>query len=63
MDAIAKRKAELAEQIWGRMTAENAVDLSDAEIERTLAPCVCGGMLVRVAKELRTEGLLKAPGA
>lgn len=47
-----------ADAIWGRLIADNAVDLSDAEFERCLRPCVCGDMLVTTAKELREAGLL-----
>lgn len=42
--------------IQGRMMAESAVDDSDSEIERCLSPCVCGPLLVNVAKYLRDEG-------
>ena len=46
------------EQLLGRMIADGARDTSDAEIERTLAGCVCGPMLVALAKEMRRRGLL-----
>lgn len=49
------------EVITGRMVAEKAMDTSDAEIERTLRPCVCGDMLVPVAKHLRDSGALQLP--
>lgn len=47
--------------IAGRMLAEGATiaDLSDAEIERTLRPCVAGERLVEMAKTLRDEGDLE----
>ncbi len=46
------------DQLLGRMIADGARDTSDAEIERTLAGCVCGPMLVALAKEMRSRGLL-----
>lgn len=51
--------AKYLDAIAGRMVAESATDASDAEIERTLRPCVCGDMLVEVAKHLRDQGLLR----
>jgi hypothetical protein len=57
-EKVTRRKHELAAAIVGRMTVEHAADLSDAEIERTLAACVGGSRLIRLAKELRDEGLL-----
>jgi hypothetical protein len=42
----------------GRMIAAGAKDVSDAEIERTLGPCVCGPALVQWAKSLRADGHL-----
>ncbi|KVQ85548.1 hypothetical protein KTE60_22465 [Burkholderia multivorans] len=42
----------------GRMIAEMATDTSDAEIERTLRPCVCGDWLVTLAKIMRDRGAL-----
>lgn len=45
--------------IRGRMTADNAADLSDAEIERTLGPCVCGPRLVVAARLARDNGTLR----
>ncbi len=44
--------------IAGRMQVEGAKDTSDAEIERTLSPCVCGPRLVEVAKYMRDAGTL-----
>lgn len=46
------------EQLLGRMIADGARDTSDAEIDRTLSGCVCGPMLVVLAKEMRRRGLL-----
>ena len=46
------------EAVIGRMIAEKAADISDAEIERTLGPCVCGDWLVTVAKVMRVRGAL-----
>lgn len=48
-EKVTRRKHELAAAIVGRMTVEHAADLSDAEIERTLASCVCGPKLIRLA--------------
>lgn len=45
-------------QVIGRMVADGATDTSDAEIQRTLAGCVCGPMLVALAMEMRRRGLL-----
>lgn len=50
------------EQLLGRMIAEGARDTSDAEIDRTLSGCVCGPMLVVLAKEMRRRGLLVLDG-
>lgn len=44
------------EAIQGRMTADNAIDDSTAEIVRCLAPCVCGELLVNLAVYLRDAG-------
>lgn len=44
--------------IIGRMIADGAADTSDAEIERTLGPCVCGQMLIVIATEMRRRGVL-----
>lgn len=44
------------EQVRSRMLAEEALDASDPEIERTLRPCVCGHLLVPVARYLRDHG-------
>jgi hypothetical protein len=57
-EALASYGAKYLYAIVGRMLAESAVDTSDAEIERTLKPCVCGDMLVPVAKHLRDSGAL-----
>lgn len=48
----------VCEAILGRMIVEGARSLSDAEIERTLSPCVCGPRLVEAAKRLRDRGRL-----
>jgi len=53
---------QYGEQLLGRMVADGARDTSDAEIERTLAGCVCGPMLVVLAKEMRRRGLLVLDG-
>lgn len=55
--------AKYGEQLLGRMIADGARDTSDAEIERTLAGCVCGPMLVALAKEMRARDLLVLDGA
>lgn len=49
---------QYGDQLLGRMIADGARDTSDAEIERTLAGCVCGPMLVALAKQMRSRGLL-----
>jgi hypothetical protein len=43
--------------IGGRLIADHAKDTSDAELERILAPCVCGHWLVPVAMQLRDDGI------
>lgn len=47
------------EALKGVMIAGQAKDATNAEIERTLGGCVCGPMLVLLAKEMRERGLLK----
>lgn len=44
------------EMIAARMFNENAQDMSDEEIERTLVGCVSGNKLITLAKELRDSG-------
>ncbi len=44
--------------ICGRMVAESAVDVSDAEIVRTLSHCVCGPLLVAAARAGAAAGWL-----
>lgn len=44
------------EAVQARMTVEHAVSDSDDEITRCLSPCVCGELLVNIAKYLRGEG-------
>lgn len=44
--------------IVARMRAEGATSADDAEIARTLAPCVCGSLLIETAKLLRDGGQL-----
>ena len=44
--------------IVGRLNAEMARDLSDAELERCLLPCVMGRKLVPLAKQMRDAGEL-----
>jgi len=44
--------------IAGRMSAEQARDVGDAEIERCLAACVAGQTLIPLAKRLRRSQLL-----
>lgn len=63
--SIERAIAEHGEALIGCMVANDAKGNSDAEIERTLAGCVCGPMLVALAKEMRARGLLDglpAPG-
>jgi hypothetical protein len=55
---VARGYARWGDAIVGRMVAENAADLSDAEIERTLGPCVCGPRLIVAAKAMRDAGTL-----
>lgn len=58
-----KRLIELGDAIAGRLTVERVTDLSDAELARGLGPCVCAGMLLRLAHILRECGLLYLDGA
>ena len=54
--------ARLAEayrgKIIGRMVAAGATDASSAEVERCLAPCVCGVFLIGAAHTLWILGRL-----
>lgn len=63
-DATAKLKRncfyfnpELKHEIIGKMAAENAVDLSDTEIDRILTPCGAP-WLPRIAKMFRDCGFI-----
>ena len=49
---------ELALAVIGRLIVEDARDLSDAELERALSPCVGGHALVKTAKLMRDQGML-----
>jgi len=49
---------ELATAVITRLRVEDALDLSDAELERTLSPCCGGQNLVRTAKAMRDAGML-----
>ena len=51
-----------ADAIWGRLSAESAFVLDDAELNRILGPCVGGHFLVPAAKQLRDAGLLYFDG-
>jgi hypothetical protein len=42
--------------IQGRLSAEGALNESDAELTRCLAPCVSGQWLVPTTKQLRDDG-------
>jgi hypothetical protein len=44
--------------VIGVMLAENARDVTDAEIDRTLSRCVGANMLIPVAKRMRELGTL-----
>lgn len=57
---LAQGYARWRDAIIGRMIVEHASDLSDAEIARTLGPCVCGPRLIAVAKAMRECGTLAA---
>lgn len=50
--------SKYGEAVIGRMIAYSAKDTSDAEIERTLAPCVCGNWLVTLARVMRDRNIL-----
>jgi hypothetical protein len=52
------RARQLAEGIAGRLFNDGAIDLSDSELHRVLAPCVGGTNLVNAAKQLRDAGML-----
>ena len=41
-----------------KLIVEMAANLSDAEINRILTPCVCGHWLVPLAKDYRDNGIL-----
>lgn len=58
-DATDAAIARYGEALKGVMIANSATSTGDAEIERTLAGCVCGPMLVLLAKEMRERGLLQ----
>jgi len=45
--------------VVARLVVECARDLSDAELERVLSPCVGGQALVRAAKVMRDEQMLE----
>ena len=45
-------------KIIGRMVAAGATDVSSAEVERCLAPCVCGVFLIGAAHTLWILGRL-----
>jgi hypothetical protein len=59
MDTQTLRKygEKYAEAIRGRLAAEGVAEFTDSELERALAPCVCGHWLVPVAKQLRDDGV------
>lgn len=58
MDGTKASRLRMA--IISRMHAEEATSVDDAEIVRTLAPCVCGSMLIEAATLLRDGGQLSA---
>jgi len=43
----------------GRLVADQVKDLSDAELERSLDPCIAGPQLLTTAKNLRDMGVLQ----
>ena len=47
-------------QIRAKLSAENARDLSDAEIERVFKNCVRPELMIKIAKELRDKGILQS---
>ena len=50
--------AKYGDDVIGRMVADGARNTSDDEINRTLSPCVCGPMLIAIAHEMRSRGIL-----
>ncbi len=46
------------DRIIGKLLAEKAHDLSNAEFERILRPCVAGNLCVVAARRLRDSGRL-----
>lgn len=46
------------EDIKSKLIVEDAINLSDKEIQRCLGDCVCGHWLVPMAKKYREDGLL-----
>jgi hypothetical protein len=48
------------DQVIARLNSEAAPDLSDASIEKAIAPCIGGRRLVDLAKRYRDEGLLRS---
>lgn len=57
-EEIEKRDEKWKDQIVGKMAAEGAKNLSDAEIERILGETVGAGKLIENAKRLRDKGKL-----
>ena len=49
---------KLKSALISRMISENIKGLSDAEVERTLMPCVLGWRLVPIARKMIDAGLL-----
>lgn len=47
------------EEINIKLTVEDAVNFSDKEIERCFINCVCGHLLIPLAKKYRSQKLLK----
>lgn len=52
-----KRQAQLIEAAFGRLHAELAQDLSDAELTRCLGDCVSAHLLIPVMQEQRELGV------
>lgn len=52
--------ARYGEGIRGVLSARGVNELSDAELERALGPCIAGPTLVQVARQMRDAGLLTA---
>lgn len=50
--------AQIEQAIMGRMVAEEAKDMSSAEIVRTLQNCVSGHRLIPIAQRMASEGVL-----